>query len=449
MNKHLIFILAILLAGISSINGQNSDIILIENVNIIPMNEETVLEQQRVVISNGKILKIEPVSINSTYKPKLTIDGTGKYLIPGLSEMHYHWRNNESGIVSDLKLLIANGVTTVRNMAEYQGQDHIAIRQKIQSGTLLGPNYFTAGPYLKLDQLKTKDLIIQVVKKHKDRGYDFLKIADNLPQDIYIALLEEAHKNNITVIGHAQRKLPLEYSLRMKSIEHVEEFIYLNNGDEHYSYLNNNIADLNQTAQQIKTSGVYVAPTLVVFDFLTKCLNDVAFKAMQNHDLVKYLPPGERDLYLTEKNLYRKNLKHIKYDGIKAEILFKDYFIWMKKFTRILSDHGVPLLTGSDTFGMVIVGFSLHKEFEFLQEAGIKPYDILRASTVNPARYLNRYSLEGTITEGKNANLVLLNKNPLDDIRNTKTINGVMLKGKWLNRKQLDSMLSEVESAYK
>jgi len=413
------------------------------------MHEESVLEAQRVVISNGKILKIEPDSITSTYTPKLTIDGTGKYLIPGLSEMHYHWRSTKSGIANDFKLLIANGVTTARNMAEYSDQDHVAIREKVLTGELLGPNYFTTGPYLKLDQLKTDEQIIEVVKTHKTKGYDFLKIADNLPKERYLKLLEEAHANKLSVIGHAQRKLPLEYSLRMKSIEHVEEFVYLNNGDEHYSYLNNNIADLNRTAQQIKNSGIYVSPTLVVFDYITKCLNDDAFNAMQNHELVKYLPPGQRDYYLTEKNDYRKHVKGREFDGIKAEPLFKSYFTWMKKFTRILYEHDVPLLTGSDTFGMVIVGFSLHKEFEFLQESGIKPFDILRASTVNSARYLNRMAVEGTVAEGKNANLVLLDKNPLDNIKHTKSINGVMLKGQWFNRTELDAMLKAVSTDFK
>jgi imidazolonepropionase-like amidohydrolase len=98
---------------------------------------------------------------------------------------------------------------------------------------------------------------------------------------------------------------------------------------------------------------------------------------------------------------------------------------------------------------MVIVGFSLHSEFEFLQETGIKPYDILLASTVNPARYLQTYASEGTITEGKRANLVLLNKNPLEDIRNTRSIEGVFLNGIWFNRARLDEMLGEVEDAYR
>ncbi|UOQ69724.1 amidohydrolase family protein [Hymenobacter volaticus] len=121
----------------------------------------------------------------------------------------------------------------------------------------------------------------------------------------------------------------------------------------------------------------------------------------------------------------------------------------MHNFVRILFETGVPLLTESDTYGMVIVGFSLHREFALLQSTGMRPYNILLASTVTPARYLNTIATEGTIAVGKNANLVLLEKNPLKNISNTTSIAGVLLQGQWFNRKQLEQLLTEVESAYK
>jgi len=198
----------------------------------------------------------------------------------------------------------------------------------------------------------------------------------------------------------------------------------------------------------LKNSGLYIGTTLSVFEFINDCLDDERFAAFKENKLAKYLHRDQRDDFLSDKNDYRK-LKNQMFGDQTAKQLFANQFSWMKLFTNILYKNDVKLLTGSDTYGMVIVGFSLHREFELLQEAGMRPYDILVASTINPARYLNTFAMEGTISEGKNANLVLLSKNPLLDIRNTQTIEGVMIKGKWLDRQTLNKMLDEVEIAYK
>lgn len=429
----------------------NLNTIAFENVNVIPMDKDIILKNHRVLVSNGKIISIEPSTTKSSYNIQKSIDATGKYLIPGLSEMHYHWRNGKETPEDDFKLLIANGVTTFRNMSEESKhkQTQKVIKSKIKSGEYFAPNYYTTGPYLKYKHLKTKELILEQVKRHKESEYDFLKLADNLPKDLYLFLLQEAHKNNLEIIGHAQQKLPLEYSLRMKSIEHVEEFVYIFNKKEDLTYLNNNTEELHKIAKDIQNSGIYVAPTLVIFESLINYLDNEVFEKMQRSDLSKYLSPKEREKYLTEKNYIREGTKGFIIDGMTAKDLFQKYMVWMQKFTKILHDNNVKLLTGSDTFGMAIVGFSIHREMEILQKLGLKPFDILNASTVNAARYLDSYPVEGTITEGKNANLVLLNKNPLENIKNTQTIEGVMLHGKWFNRNQLNRMLLEVKNAFK
>ncbi|ULQ57088.1 amidohydrolase family protein [Flavihumibacter rivuli] len=441
-----LFVILFLMAGTIATKAQKADTIAIENVNVITMLTEEILEHQRVIIAGGKVFRIEPVSKPLTNTITRSIDGNNRYLIPGLSEMHYHLRSND--IQSDFKLLIANGITTARNMAEWPGQDHISIRNKVRAGELTGPNYFTTGPYLRSPDLANKEAVASMVKQHKEKGYDFLKIADNLPRDIYLKLLAECQANNLPVLGHSQRELPLEYSLRMHSIEHIEEFLYIKDANTGRSFFKLQDPALEKVTTTIKASGIYIGTTLSVFDFINNCLDDKTFAAYQKDSLGKYLASKERDAFLSEKNDYRK-LKDKEFDGMKAKDFFKANFEWMKAFTKNLSQHEVKLLTGSDTYGMVIVGFSIHKEFELLQESGLKPYDILLASTVNPARYLGTYPTEGTIEEGKNANFIMLDKNPLEDIRNTRSIRGVMLKGKWLDRAALDNFLKEVENAYK
>ncbi|MBO0322410.1 amidohydrolase family protein [Muricauda sp. CAU 1633] len=442
--KNSLGLILIFFFSICTCVGQTNHSILIQNVTVIPMVGEITLENQDVWIAHGKILKIENSPTERTASNYRIVDGTNKYLIPGLSEMHYHWRSTENGIEHDLKLLLANGITTVRNMAEYGGQDHVAVGKKINSGALLGPDYYTTGPYLKQGQLQSKEQIDQIVESHVSKGYDFLKLADNLPKELYLHLLEKAQKSGIPVIGHAQRKLPLEFSLRMKSIEHVEDFIYVFNKEEEWNYLNNNTQDLYDTANSIQQSGLYVTPTLVVFETVNQYLDDDTFKKLQEDPLTKYLPADQRAKFLTEKNEYR-SLKELEFEGTKAPILFSRYLEWMKMFTKILSDSHVMLMSGSDTFGVAYVGFSLHREFELMQEVGMKPYDILRTTTVNPARYLGKYAEDGTISEGKRANMVLLNKNPLEDISNTQTIESVILNGRLLDRGELDNLLKDAE----
>ncbi len=421
---------------------------LINDVNVIPMHREVVLEKQRVWIANGKILKIEPASAPLEFKASRVIDGSGRYLIPGLSEMHYHWRNKEGGIERDFKLLLANGVTTARNMGEYDWQDHIGIRDSVQKGFLMGPAYYTTGPYLQARDFPDMEAVDRVVSEHRKKGYDFLKLADNLPKERYLHLLEEAHRQGVTVIGHGQRKLPLEYSLRMKSIEHVEEFVYILHQEQGNSptSLITDEALLQETAREVAHSGVYVAPTLVIFDMINRYLDDAQVQAMKNDSLARYMLAKDRAYWLSDENLYIANFrgKTVAGTGVPFEKLFTDFDAWIKKFTTLLASHHVPFLAGSDTYGMVIPGFSLHQEMQMLRDVGLSPYEALKSATVNPARYLGTYALEGTVAEGKVANLVLLRENPLTDIAHTQTIEGVFLRGQWLDREQLDTMLAEV-----
>ncbi|HEX2533091.1 MAG TPA: amidohydrolase family protein, partial [Chitinophagaceae bacterium] len=192
----------------------------------------------------------------------------------------------------------------------------------------------------------------------------------------------------------------------------------------------------------------YVGTTLSVFDFIVRCMEDARFRAYRTDPLTRYVERSQREVFLSEKNDYRK-LRSRKFDGKGAAVFFGEQFRWIQQFVRLLAEAGVPLLTGSDTYGMVVVGFSLHGELEWLQTAGLRPYDILRASTVTPARYLNREDVSGTLSVGKDADLVLLEKNPLQDIRHTRSIAGVVLKGKWHDKKELQAGLAAVAAAYK
>lgn len=435
-----LFILGMLLPFWNGANfDQEFDTLLINHVNVISMESKRVLEDQDVLIANGKILSIQETSENQSSDSYQVVDGTRKYMVPGFHEMHFHWRNQDGGIERDLNLLLANGVTTVRNMAEYDWQDQVDIREKINSGEILGPRYFTTGPYLNSSLLQTEEVAKDIVQSHVKKGYDFLKIADNLPANIYLTLLEESEKEGLTVIGHAQRAMDLDYSLRMKSIEHVEEFVYLLDEEQRKDE-----KLMSELIQAIQVSGITIVPTLKIFERIVHYLNDDELGKLGKLDQAKYLLPGDRNYWLSDKNPYRKDLRGKVLFDKDAEILLSEWFAWMKGFTLRLSEAGVPLMIGSDTFGLVVPGFSVHEEMALLQDLGLEPFEILKAATVTPARYLNSQATEGTISPGKNANLVLLNSNPLEDIRATQEIDAVILKGDLFDRTALDSLLEEV-----
>ncbi|WP_412986402.1 amidohydrolase family protein [Pontimicrobium sp. IMCC45349] len=433
--KSYLFLFALLLYTIAI---AQTKVISFENVNVIPMHTDTIITNQRVIIANSKILKIESATKTTTNYIDIKIQASGKYLIPGLVETHYHLQND---IENEFKLLIANGITSARNMAEYDGQDHIKIRDLAQNNTILSPHYYTTGPYLKRNHFKNLASVDSIVQYHKKRGYDYLKIADNLPKDTYLKLLETAKKENLEIVGHGQRELPLEYSLRIKSIAHLEEFMNIFSKEEM-----NSVDYLQKAAKDIKTSGIYVSPTLGIFEMISRYADKKKSAKLNAGKNNKYLPKQYSDYWKSNKIKYRSNSRFTN----KASLLrLEKELEWQKQFTLILHKNGVPLMAGSDTYGLFLPGFSLHHELELIHDSGLSNYETLKTATVVPARYLNTISQSGTVSEGKLADLVLLDKNPLDNISNTRTVSGVMIRGQWFNRKKLNKLLLDVENSNK
>ncbi|OZY86402.1 hypothetical protein CBP51_05075 [Cellvibrio mixtus] len=419
-----------------------AEIVLFDNVNVIPMDREGVLSQHRVLVKDGVIIAIESVSKKLSVDVDVIIEGKGQYLMPGFSDTHYHQSGiNQTDFDLQYKLLIANGITNVLCMGELKGQDTIDIRARAGAHNTLAPYYFTTGPMLEKSDLKTPDAAVKTVRFHKARGYDFIKIHSNLSAEVYLALLREAEIAGIAVIGHAQRELPLEYSLRMASIAHMEEFVMVYSDEDNLRIENFDKTLLRQITARVKDSGVYVAPTLSIVKKIQQYSDTAKFERLKNsyessllsvEEYEQYTAPGKNYLapvFSTPKLMnYVENIIHA--NG---------------KLTLAFYKAGIPLLVGSDNFGLHTAGFSFHDEMEAMNDAGIPAYEILKAATVTSSRYLKRTATAGTITPGKNAELILLAKNPLEDISNTRQVSGVMLKGRWFDKSALQSLLKEVE----
>jgi imidazolonepropionase-like amidohydrolase len=389
------------------------------------------------------------------------IDGTGKYLIPGLWDMHVHTFFGDwvpGGKEVTLPLFIANGVTGVRDMGS-DLEPILAAAKEIDQHRLLGPRMVIAGPML--DGPKTQfpaSIAIatpedgrRAVDMLKSRGVDFIKIQSYVPRDAYFAIADECKKQKITFVGHVPDSIRGSEASNagQKSFEHLigifegsstveEELLKSPKGPGRFleTYVASKEASLIQLLAKNQT---WQCPTL--YWERGQWLVDV-IDVTKDPD-AKYAP-----LFWREKSWPRFAegiIKDLDTDPVPVRQKFVEHEL---DIIRKLNQAGVPFLAGTDCPAGVDVlpGFSLHLELQRFVAAGFTPLQALQTATINPAKFLDRQNDFGTVEAGKFADLVLLDANPLDDIRNTQKITGVVAAGRYFSRASLDRILSDVEA---
>jgi hypothetical protein len=453
---------------------QSADFVF-DHVNVVPMNADTVQRDRSVVVRDGKIIAIVDGRKTRRYRSAKHIDGGGKYLMPGLSDMHVHLRMAQQDF---LDLNLAAGVTTVFNMGTGDGGgkiDHLALRAHTAAGDVDGPRYLVSGPQLESNNIKSLEDVDKTLQEAVERRYDSIKIHGDFSPELYDALITGARARGLRIRGHGQHMMPLAQTLRMDCVEHVEELLYISRdaslgqearyGVEENGNINHfltayyhNISHLEDRAyrteivKDVAASGVYWDPTIIIYAMIPLYVSDESFAALTDDARLKYLPEGMRRESLDkDKNEYRAGLVPVfspflqsmgDRRGVKAH--FDHNVTTLLTLTRELHDAGVPLLTGSDAFGALVPGFALHQEMELFVKAGLTPYETLKASTVNAAKYLGEYDRAGTVEVGKRADFILLGANPLDDIRNAADVRGVFTHGKWYSDEDLKTRLTTV-----
>ena len=415
-----------------------SQVIAIVDVNVVPMDQERVLASQTVIVRDDKIVQVGSSSSTDIPEGALRIDGRGKYLMPGLTDMHIH--GLESNRIEELFLYLANGVTTVRHL---KGRSELLkLRQQIATGQILGPTLYTCGPIVFGD--KKPDEARRIVAEQTREGYDCIKIYDDWSKEGYEALVAAAQTNKIAAVGHLARNLPLDVNLRGRTeVAHAEEFVYTyfmkESGRGEWAKRETLIPNV---VEMMKGSGVAVTGTLVAFDYIGRLISDETVRELANKPELKYVPKARR-AKMTSDSEYRSNFKPTDFNGLRKSLALQ------KKLLKALKDAGIKILVGTDgsleANFPVVPGFAVHEELQELVDAGLTPYEALVAATRNPAEVLKAGDQFGTVSPGKRADLILVEANPLENVGNAARLVGVMVRGRWLSQTDIQKRLSEIE----
>ena len=421
--------------------------LLIKNVGIIPMPGPKVLHNYDVVIEESKIARIVPAQKWANFPRKHILNGQGKFLIPGLFDMHAHLHSK-----TFLSLFLQYGITTIRETGSYE-KGIFSLRDKVNSGKVLGPRMYICGPILEGDPPFWKGFRIVRNKKEgrvavqelKQQGVDFIKVYQTLKPEVYGTILQEAHKLGLKVTGHLPKSINIAEALKMgqDGFEHMGDVSdYVGTivsvpanledypGWEKFVDVKIDRMKLKKLGSLLEQTDASLCPTLVVDRKMSQLAE---YSTLRNSKEARLLP-----------NYYREvkwNPNHPKSSAnIKGRpwLWWENFSLYYEKTRHLLSflrGH-ITILTGSDTPNpFVIPGVSLLEELELLSDSGLKPYQAIEAATYNAAKWLNVENEFGTIEEGKIANLVLLKKNPFENISNIRSIAGIILNGRYFSHR--------------
>ena len=422
---------------------------LITNVNIVDVNTGKILKNKTIAIDNNRISAIYNEEIAGS-DSTIVIDGNGKYLIPGLWDMHAHYKWSHVDLDP---LLIANGITGVREMWGDMPA-FVDIPKRSQQEGLLSPDVYLSGDLIDGNPpsfpmgclvVTTPNEAVAAVKNQIDKKVDFIKVYSALSEECFMAIAKEAKKRNITFAGHIPNTVSIYKAIEagMASSEHLYGFLNAcSSVDTSNEALISTFSEkrFDSICSVLAKSSMWLCPTLTVNRAMSY-LNDSIFI---NDTRTAYLPGYVIEIWNQKMNPYTKSQIDNFANSTRVRYLFELSLIGK------MNEKGVKFIAGTDFPNpYVFPGFSLHDELSLMVKGGMPTLDALKSATINPAIFMNKKADLGSIEVGKLASLVLLNKNPLENIENTKTIETVIIQGKVYNRKALDLMLEQSKSIAK
>lgn len=430
----LILALALALAAGGQRAAAQAQTIAIVDVTVLPMDSARVLEHQTVVVRDGRITAMGPTARTAVPAGAVRVDGRGKFLMPGLSEMHAHLPNPQNQpaelVERVLFLYVANGVVTARGM---QGTLAVLpVRDSIARGRLLGPRLWVAGPQLGGNSATSPDVGRRMVEEQKAAGFDHIKIQEGLALETYDTIAATAKRLGIRFAGHVPDAVPLAHALAVgqATIDHLDNYVATLGGP------NAEVSDsaIRALAHATKAAGTWVVPTMALWETFN---GDDTIEELRQRAELRYVPEAWVNNWATAVGNMRSNNPDpgpgLRTVALRARVL------------KALSDAGVGILMGTDSPQLFSVpGFSTHREIASMAAAGMTPFQILQSGTRNVAVYYNATSDFGTVAVGQRADLLLLDANPLADATRVSQRAGVVVGGRWLPREELDRRLETI-----
>jgi imidazolonepropionase-like amidohydrolase len=429
--------------------------IAFEHASVVPMDGERILPDHTVVVVDGRIASVGPSGKVRVPRGAVRIDARGRHLLPALSDMHVHvegesWNalltpealaaSQDVPLEDFLFPYVANGVTTVQVLSGTH--ELLPLRGRIADGAVLAPRLVLARMIDGPDKAWPPPMAVWVAdagqaraatRQAKAEGYDKMKVYSFLDKASYDAIIATARELDMDVVGHVPYALTVEYVVDagQKMIAHTEEVAKHAHGD----YSAQKIA---YYADRIAKGHVYMTPTLVTTRTIIEGFDDPA-GLFSSPEAAYAAHPMQVDIWRFIANMNQ---------GIPPparEKLRDDFEKFQKPLTKVFHDHGGQLMTGTDSLlPRLVPGFALHRELQELVGVGLTPYQALRTSTTIPYEYLGEAADAGTITVGKRTDLLLVDGNPLEDVAAAAKIAGVLMRGRWIDRAQIDRRMQQV-----
>jgi len=450
-------LVALLLAPVASpaanLAAQDPGVHAFENVTVIPMDRERTLPGHTVIVRDGRIDIMGPSEEVTVPEGARRIDGEGRYLLPGLAEMHAHVPSAEDPPREDVEevlfLYVANGITTIRGMlgSAYQ----LPLRDEIRAGEVLGPTFYVGAPSIRGATAGSPEAADSLVRAHHAAGYDFLKIHPGVPLDAWDRAVETAREVGISFGGHVPQDVGIHHAVEtgMTTVDHLDGFLEATRtdgasmDDRAAFFRATDSGKLDELVRFLADHEVWLVPTQYLWNHLMGYPDADSLLAL----------PEFRYISREQREAYRERAENNRANPAITPASHRAHAEMRQRFLRTAHEAGVPILMGTDSPQLFnVTGFALHRELPLMVDAGMSTFEVLLSGTRNVAEYVERALGQpgdfGTVSPGNRADLILVDGNPLESLDVLQDPAGVMVAGRWVSRDEIRAGLERIAARY-